>query len=303
MTPPHDSAAGPTAAGTDPGPVPEGVVCPDCGYDLRGLLSDRCPECGGDILALRRQESFLPWRHRAERGRLRAFWQTVWWVTFCPRRFRREVAVPQPLTDARRFWLVSYVHVVAVLTLLGAAAYWYASATESADFGAWPWVAIGCGAVVALITLWLLPGLATYFLQTRRFSAEYEERVRALSLYMWGAVPLFLIGGTVLVAGLLLLRTQIRQADDDFRPEYVITLRRWMRFAISLLVSVSGLLAVLPQLHLYFLARRLLYRGRLSAVTTVVLFNLAALTLPALLALIPLSIFYFVLVYLSVTMQ
>ena len=27
-------------------PMPEGALCLDCGYRLRGLAEPRCPECG-----------------------------------------------------------------------------------------------------------------------------------------------------------------------------------------------------------------------------------------------------------------
>ena len=35
------------------------IFCPDCGYNLRGLLGDVCPECGGDIAEVRSAQSSI----------------------------------------------------------------------------------------------------------------------------------------------------------------------------------------------------------------------------------------------------
>ena len=50
-------------------PLPEGIYCLDCGYDLRGSTSARCPECGFSLELLRTGESQIPWAHRRELGR------------------------------------------------------------------------------------------------------------------------------------------------------------------------------------------------------------------------------------------
>lgn len=38
------------------------IVCPGCGYDLRGRASDRCPECGLDVVGIESWKSGIPWR-------------------------------------------------------------------------------------------------------------------------------------------------------------------------------------------------------------------------------------------------
>ena len=70
------------------------IFCPTCGYNLRGLTGNRCPECGGDIEAYRQRGSLLPWVYRDRIGRFRAFWKTVWLVTFDDRRLATEVGRP-----------------------------------------------------------------------------------------------------------------------------------------------------------------------------------------------------------------
>jgi len=82
-----------------------GRFCPACGYDLRGIDSDRCPECG---LALNVAAGFtIPWSHRKEMGRLKAFWRTVRLASVQPKRLAMAVAEPVEYAAAQRFrWVV-----------------------------------------------------------------------------------------------------------------------------------------------------------------------------------------------------
>jgi len=43
----------PNAAPGAATPLPDGMLCPECGYDLRGLTSNHCPECGFGLEFLR----------------------------------------------------------------------------------------------------------------------------------------------------------------------------------------------------------------------------------------------------------
>ncbi len=63
------------------------LYCPKCGYNLRGLTSDRCPECGYDICVIRERKSQIPWVYRDQEGSFRAYWKTVWLVMFKNERF------------------------------------------------------------------------------------------------------------------------------------------------------------------------------------------------------------------------
>ncbi|MCH8879605.1 MAG: hypothetical protein IID34_06935 [Planctomycetes bacterium] len=96
------------------------VFCPKCSYNLRGIDSARCPECGYSLAFLKIAESRIPWVHRKEIGRFRAYWRTVWWATFRRLKFGEELARPMSLPDARRFHYVTMCHVyMAILVLTG----------------------------------------------------------------------------------------------------------------------------------------------------------------------------------------
>src|SRR4051794_13275118 len=73
----RQSGRGPDAP-SDPG---RSLLCPGCGYDLRGTIGGRCSECGLEIDRAALERSGFPWAHRASLGRVRAFLKTVWLVT------------------------------------------------------------------------------------------------------------------------------------------------------------------------------------------------------------------------------
>src|SRR5687768_10793324 len=58
------------------------LLCPACGYDLRGTTGGRCSECGLEIDPAALARSGVPWAYRKEMGRVRAFLKTAWLVTF-----------------------------------------------------------------------------------------------------------------------------------------------------------------------------------------------------------------------------
>src|SRR5215211_4494843 len=76
--------------------------CPECGYSLRGIASDRCPECGHAIDPLS-TPSPIPWLHRRAIGIWRAYWRTVWLVTFNPRLVANDVQRPVNFKEAQKF--------------------------------------------------------------------------------------------------------------------------------------------------------------------------------------------------------
>lgn len=195
-----------TPPGTDSGlpPLDVGARCPDCDYDLRGSTSARCSECGFDLHLLRTQESQIPWVHRARLGRWRAYWRTVAYVIFRPRRFAIELNRPVSPRDARRFWLVTWLHVVATLAAgFGAMAYhalWY-------DTPAW---ADGSGIVGLLIALWLsivlgpAPFIAAAVFRSAPPWDERQDRAAALSLYAWAPFAGVLLSAVCVVLTMLL---------------------------------------------------------------------------------------------------
>ena len=94
------------------------VFCPKCNYNLRGIESERCPECGYSLAFLKITESQIPWVHRKEIGRFRAYWRTVWWVTFRRLKLGEELARPMSVPNARRFLQVTMLHVYLAILIL-----------------------------------------------------------------------------------------------------------------------------------------------------------------------------------------
>ena len=96
------------------------IFCPACGYNLRGIASERCPECGLALDRAQLNRSQLPWTYRHEIGRVRAYLKTVLLVLARPRRVGEEVARPVSLEDARRFRhitvMIAFVPVMAAIT-------------------------------------------------------------------------------------------------------------------------------------------------------------------------------------------
>ena len=82
-------------------PALDAPVCPACGYDLRGIASERCPECGTgvDRVAVSR----VPWVHRRAVGRMGAYWRTLCMATFRTAALAAEVRRPILVRDGQTF--------------------------------------------------------------------------------------------------------------------------------------------------------------------------------------------------------
>src|SRR4051812_23578806 len=80
----------------------EALLCPFCGYDLRGSSGERCSECG-QVIDRKLAHSAIPWVHRRYMGGVRGYVKTVWMVTSGRGSLRREGRPPQALHEARRF--------------------------------------------------------------------------------------------------------------------------------------------------------------------------------------------------------
>lgn len=79
------------------------IVCPGCGYDLRGRASDRCPECGLDVAGIESRPSAIPWVHRRKIGRIRAYLGTLRLVHGRTRWAANEIARPVDAAAAKSF--------------------------------------------------------------------------------------------------------------------------------------------------------------------------------------------------------
>ncbi len=110
---------------TDP-PAADGLTCPLCRYDLRGLTEPRCPECGfrftwAELADEHRHGHRYLFEH-AKRKPLRALWST-YWRTCRPRRFWRDVSPANPVAAGRvvLYWLLATVAASAALAIVLAA--------------------------------------------------------------------------------------------------------------------------------------------------------------------------------------
>lgn len=120
----------------------EDFFCPGCGYDLRGLPAGRafrCPECGMEIDPAAMRRSLIPWVHRAEIGRWRAYWRTVWMVTRRPGAVAAEAAKPLGMGDVEGFRRVTVLLVFLPLAGLAVLNYW-ATMDVSIPLGNVPWL-------------------------------------------------------------------------------------------------------------------------------------------------------------------
>src|SRR4051794_19450783 len=90
-------------------PAQQDLFCIACGYNQRGINSDRCPECGQDFSKLPPSPTRLSWLHRRHIGMLRAYWRTAGMVMFHTKEFCRQIDTPISLRDAKMFWLLTIV--------------------------------------------------------------------------------------------------------------------------------------------------------------------------------------------------
>lgn len=82
------------------------MYCPHCSYNLRGITSTRCPECGEEVNWSTITAARVPWEHRAEIGRLRAYWRTLLLAYLHPAKLGDAVLAPAHYDDASRFrWI------------------------------------------------------------------------------------------------------------------------------------------------------------------------------------------------------
>ena len=185
-----DSALSTSSSALSPESSVLDIFCPKCSYNLRGLESARCPECGYSLAFLKIAESQIPWVHRKEIGRFRAYWRTVWWATFRRLKFGEELARPMSLPDARRFQQVTMLHVYLAILILtellvfdGPRGMWAAFANHTA-------ITV-CVILVVHLCLLLSFGVAWRIggdtIRSKHMPARRQAQTLALACYASGA--------------------------------------------------------------------------------------------------------------------
>jgi hypothetical protein len=129
--------------------------------------------------------SRIPWVHRQEIGRFRAYWQTVWWLILNSPLLGKEIDRPVVLCEARRFYWTSLLLASLIATIL-------MSTAANVEGG----VSLGAGGVPPM---WAthLPYLPAFVL------ADHWTGVPVLALGIWLALRLILMAArAILTAGM-----------------------------------------------------------------------------------------------------
>jgi hypothetical protein len=170
------------------------LYCPNCGYDLRGIDSARCPECGAEIDRSKFGESILPWLHRHQIGRFRAFWRTVRMATFRPKALAEEMSRPARFADAILFRRIVVLH--AMITIAGPLTLVYllnGLPGTGSDNLLWSsqdrlgsllqLAAVPLGWACLAMFFFAITGVGSYFFHPKSISVVRQNRAVALSCY------------------------------------------------------------------------------------------------------------------------
>lgn len=201
------------------------LICPQCGYDLRGIDSSNCPECGQELDRKQLSRSRIPWSYRDEIGIARAYWRTVWMVLRRPSEVAADVVRPVSLHDAQKFRrhtvAIAAIVPIALLLLLGVYVTNVMSgapfvgaifATRPPDPNAplppmytFGWMLEYALILVTCLSAWLyllcIAGVASYFFHPASIPIVRQNRAVALSYY--ACAPLALTPITFSLAAVL----------------------------------------------------------------------------------------------------
>lgn len=168
------------------------IFCPQCGYNLRGIESEKCPECAYSLEFLKLTESQLPWLRRGEIGRVRVYWRTVRTAIVRKKIFWEEIGRPASYADAQSFRWATILIAYLPLIPLSAALLW----TNPDNVFGWLWEHEPAFLIVAALTIQVCillffagaTGLPTYFFHPKHVPIEQQNRAVALTYYC--AAPL-----------------------------------------------------------------------------------------------------------------
>ena len=164
----------------------------------RSAIADAAP--GASAL----EAPVIPWQHRTEIGRRKAYWKTVFYVIGRFGRLDRELAGPADLRAARQFRTSTLLSAFVALLATGLLCARIACSVRTqwdippaVYFLVWP-----VAAAAGLLFLFMLAGIATWFFAPRRWDRRVQDRAIAMSYYMCAplsflaylAVPLAIIG-------------------------------------------------------------------------------------------------------------
>jgi hypothetical protein len=252
--------------------------CPGCGYDLRGIGSERCPECGLTIDLTLAATSAIPWTHRRRIGVVRAYLKTIEIVIRWPERFAREVERPVDFRDAIVFRrvtatlaAVSVLALAVVLLIMGE----IIPLVVARPLAFLPEL---LGVPVVCLGVWLAflaaGGVQSYWFDSLSLPPAKRERAIALSYYACGPLAL-----TPLLAVPLGLLITVTPAIDHGRLPW---------FIAHILLLPAALIAIVELITLWRAAvvmlRRTTQCGAARTVSCIVGLPLAWAVMAALFA-------------------
>lgn len=184
--------------------ITDDLYCPQCGYNLRGLISNRCPECGYDIQIIRQRKTQIAWVYRDKEGSFRAYWKTVRMVMFQSQRFCLEISRPVDVAHARRFRWVTILHAylpIVFMTVVWGLVDTTVFAIEDYSYSG----VVHLGIIACILSVTAIP---YYALRHRDVPLEKQHRAAVLTLYASAPlawmflVALLAIAGTICTATL-----------------------------------------------------------------------------------------------------
>ncbi len=227
----------------------EGLVCPQCGYDLRSIASENCPECGLPIDRAAMSVSRIPWEHQDEIGRFRACWRTTGLVMFHPRRFAEEMNRPVSYARARRFQFI------AVLLAWIAPTSWIVGSLVSElnpvfhGPGRLGWyleaLVIASGLFALWVFLFLASGVISYWFHPSTLPVHRQNRAIALSYYACAPLAwLWLPAAMLVLPALVDTRVSLVQAAMVVLVVLAISIAgalifEWFMLSFSLMGAVT----------------------------------------------------------------
>jgi hypothetical protein len=214
------------------------LYCPECGYNLRTLTSDRCPECGYDIQIVRQRQTQIPWVYRDNKGAFRAYWKTVWMVTFQHKRFCLEISRPVDLAHARWFRWVTVLHAYLPVMLVTLAV----AAPDPGVFTAETCVSTGVFHVGIMAFILALTAIPYYGLRHRDVPLEQQHRAAVLMLYASGPLAWMFVAALLAIAGLACAAAGLEDWDAIF---YLSTCAAVM---ILLMIMLTDVLYVVKRM-------------------------------------------------------
>ena len=231
----------------------DSLVCPACGYDLRGRVQERCSECGAEIDAQSLKTSQIPWARRKEIGRVKAYFVTLWMVIIDDPRLRYEASRPQVLGDAKKFMritglLLAFALVgVSIWLMMRFGGFGFLAIQKPTLWGpparVAPWVfdlAVPWSAVMAWGALPVMLVMLSFYLSgvhRRMFDVPglpQRQRERGTAIGCYASAPLVLVV-LLAVASFGMVKLMDRRV---LHPE---SLRAWVGILLTLLAGILSL--------------------------------------------------------------